>query len=124
MARQLNDPGWKACTAQTKMTSSETDSSRAPLRSQTTNRALTGAFLRSLNAGLIYAACIWLASLVRYDFSLSEPNFLGIGLCAAVGLAAFLLLGPAFVYRGRFWKGSGDELIAVGGVLALASAAL
>ncbi|SLM92035.1 UDP-N-acetylglucosamine 4,6-dehydratase [Brevibacterium yomogidense] len=124
MARQLDDPGWKACTAQTKMTSSETDSSRAPLRSQTTNRALTGAVLRSLSAGLIYAACIWLASLVRYDFSLSEPNFLGIGLCAAVGLAAFLLLGPAFVYRGRFWKGSGDELIAVGGVLALASAAM
>src|SRR5699024_4246832 len=29
-----------------------------------------------------------------------------------------------FVYRGRFWHGSGDEFIAIGAVLALASSAM
>lgn len=82
---------------------------------------IAAAFVRSLSAGLTFALCILLSALVRYDFSLSEPNFTGIALCSAVGLVAFLVLGPVLVFRGRFPHESGDELVAMGAVLALAS---
>lgn len=106
------------------MTSSDTVPPHASSRSRKSTGPLANALLRSLSAGLVYAACIWVASLVRYDFSFSEPNFPGIALCSALGLVAFLLMGPFFIYRGRFWHGSGDELIAIGAVLALASAVM
>lgn len=83
--------------------------------------SLTGAFARSLGAGAAFAVSIWWAALVRYDFSLSEPNLPGIALCSAIGLLAFLVLGPLVVFRGRFPQGTADEFVAIGAVLTLAS---
>lgn len=107
-----------------KMTSSETDHAPAHPRPIRPTGSVMDAVVRSLSAGLIYAACIWISALVRYDFSFSAPNFTGITICSILGFVAFLILGPIFVYRGRFWHGSGDEFIAIGAVLALASSAM
>ena len=87
-------------------------------------RILLDALLRSATAGVIFSSCIWLAALVRYDFSFSEPNLAGIGLCSLIGFAFFMVLGPTVVYRGRFRKDTADEFVAIGAVLALASGAM
>src|SRR5699024_9786638 len=82
---------------------------------------LANAVLRSIGIGLAFAVCLWVAALVRYDFSLSEPNFTGIAVCSLLGLIVCAGLGPLVVYRGQFWRVSGNEFIAIGGVFAVVS---
>ncbi|GAA4505426.1 polysaccharide biosynthesis protein [Brevibacterium yomogidense] len=101
---------------------SATRGAAAPHRTdRRSSGVLLGALLRSFGIGLAFAVCLWIAALVRYDFSLSEPNFTGIAVCSLLGLIVCVGMGPLVVYRDQFWRVSGDEFIAIGGVFAVVS---
>lgn len=82
------------------------------------------AILRALRDGIIYFLAVWIAALIRYDFSVSTPNYAHILIAASVGFGIFVVIGPLFVYRGWFWRASGDELMAIGSLTAIATGAL
>ncbi|WP_051297639.1 polysaccharide biosynthesis protein [Brevibacterium album] len=79
------------------------------------------AVLRAMRDGIIFALCVWGAALARYDFSLSEPSYPAIAVCSAIGFLVFTVFGTALVYRGRYYRGSGDEYIGIGALLAVSS---
>lgn len=92
-----------------------------PARSLRTTKQ---AFVRALRDGLVYAVALWVAAMVRYDFSVTTPNYTHIFVAAMCGFIFFVLIGPLTVYRGRFWKASGDELMAIGSLTAIVTGLL
>jgi len=72
----------------------------------------------------VYAVAVWVAAMVRYDFSVTTPNYTHILIAATCGFIFFVLIGPLTVYRGRFWKASGDELMAIGSLTAIVTGLL
>ncbi len=58
-------------------------------------------------------------TLVRYDFHIERVNFLGMYVCALIGLFVFLVCGPWSIYRGRYHSGSTDQFAAIAGTVAL-----
>lgn len=92
-----------------------------PARSLRTTKQ---AFVRALRDGFVYAVAVWVAAMVRYDFSVTTPNYTHILIAALCGFLFFVVLGPLTVYRGRFWKASGDELMAIGSLTAIATGLL
>lgn len=87
-------------------------------------RTTKQAFVRALRDGFVYAVAVWVAAMVRYDFSVTTPNYTHILFAAMCGFFFFALLGPLTVYRGRFWKASGDELMAIGSLTAIVTGLL
>lgn len=87
-------------------------------------RTVKQAVVRALRDGLVYAVAVWVAAMVRYDFSVTTPNYTHIFIAAMCGFLFFALIGPLTVYRGRFWKASGDELMAIGSLTAIATGLL
>lgn len=85
----------------------------------TINRSAGQIIRRSLRDGVIFALSVWVAALIRYDFAVVVPNYSGIWGASIIAFAAFVLLGPLFVYRGRYWRATGDELVAVGALVAI-----
>lgn len=92
-----------------------------PARSLRTTKQ---AFVRALRDGFVYSVAVWVAAMVRYDFSVTTPNYTHILIAALCGFLFFVVLGPLTVYRGRFWKASGDELMAIGSLTAIATGLL
>ncbi|WP_236865420.1 polysaccharide biosynthesis protein [Brevibacterium daeguense] len=70
--------------------------------------------------GLIFATFIWIISLARYDFALAAPNYPGIAICSAIAFLTVVVAGSWQTYRGRYPKESADELVAIGGMVAVA----
>ena len=87
-------------------------------------RTTKQAFVRALRDGFVYAVAVWVAAMVRYDFSVTTPNYTHILIAATCGFIFFVLIGPLTVYRGRFWKASGDELMAIGSLTAIVTGLL
>ena len=87
-------------------------------------RTTKQAFVRALRDGFVYAVAVWVAAMVRYDFSVTTPNYTHILVAATCGFIFFVLIGPLTVYRGRFWKASGDELMAIGSLTAIVTGLL
>ncbi|MDK8346575.1 polysaccharide biosynthesis protein [Brevibacterium sp. UMB1308A] len=92
-----------------------------PARSLRTTKQ---AIVRALRDGFVYAVAVWVAAMVRYDFSVTSPNYTHILIVATCGFIFFVLIGPLTVYRGRFWKASGDELMAIGSLTAIVTGLL
>lgn len=87
-------------------------------------RTVRQAIVRACRDGLVYFISMWVAALIRYDFSVSTPNYLHILIAASIGFVVFAVIGPMIVYRGWFWKASSDELMAIGSLTAIASGLL
>ena len=87
-------------------------------------RTTKQAFGRALRDGLVYAVALWVAAMIRYDFSVTTPNYTHIFVVAMCGFIFFVLIGPLTVYRGRFWRASGDELMAIGSLTAIVTGLL
>ena len=77
--------------------------------------------MRACFDGAIFSVCLFIAALVRYDFSFSRPSYTGILTASVIGFAVIVILGMLAVYRGKFWRASGDELVAVGSLNAIAA---
>ena len=99
----------------------ESTGTNFPVRSLRTTKQ---AFVRALRDGVVYAVALWVAAMVRYDFSVTTPNYSHILIVALCGFIFFVLIGPLTVYRGRFWKASGDELMAIGSLTAIVTGLL
>ncbi|GAA2015646.1 polysaccharide biosynthesis protein [Brevibacterium samyangense] len=79
------------------------------------------ALWRAIRDGLIFAACVWIAALARYDFAVSSPNYAGITVCSVIAFLTFVVLGGWLYGQGRYRRASGDELFGAGAVVAIAA---